>query len=211
MFSCWMCLLSSAECSFSVIVLVGSVLLSRGKLLEFGGLVTLAPSVEFLDLEMTGFDTVLVSSYCWGRRSLFTHSDDVGILSGSTFSLAISLLLNSGRRLFSWEILLLSEDDLNSCPLLGWEGDPTSAIISVFPSSDGGNAGDIILDSMLQSNEPSHNVGRCVVVEAILNLLEGKISGQTASSQCDGRGIGVAVLRVLMVCSESVRRHSLLN
>ena len=204
-----MCLLRSAECSFSVIVLEDPVLLIRGKLLEFEGLDVLAPSIEFLVLEMTGFDTVLVSSYCWGRWSLFTHSDGAGSLSGSTFSLA-SFLLKSGRRLFSSDILLLSEADLNSCPLLGWEGDPTSAITSVFPSSEGENAGGTIFDSMLQSNEPSHNVGRCVVVEAKLILLEGKISGQTASSQCDGNGIGVAVLRVLMVCVKSIPRLSLL-
>ena len=55
-------LLEVAECSFSVTVLEGSVLLSRGKLLEFGELDALVPSVEFLVLEMTGFETALVSS-----------------------------------------------------------------------------------------------------------------------------------------------------
>ena len=144
---------------------------------------------KLLDLEMTGYEKVLVKALCFRSRLEFG-------LSGWTFSLTNSLLFKLGSLADSSDFLLLSRFDFNSCPFLGLEGEPTSSTISVFPSWDGEKTGDTIFVSPLQSNDPSGNVGKCWDIE--LNLLEDGTSGQMWSNW-EGRGTGVADLRFLML------------
>lgn len=61
------------------------------------------------------------------------------------------------------ESLHVSKADLTTCFLLDNEGDPARSAISVFPTSAGEKTGDIVLASMLQSNDPSAKEGKCGV------------------------------------------------